>query len=294
MAQITVKKCKKVANENLQVINYIGRTGPNGTLVQCWSRYAITGSTKYTHDEETIIKNFLDSEIEDYKALIHLRLSLIYFIHKFKEPLEDENTFLNGLAKYLAKLAENRQNSQIWTLEEFGSHSIDRSQDRSKTYKASIKAGLELIPCLLQKNYFRGSHLEFLRIKLELSLPNYDSYQICEKSLNFFLSRMKEAEINQTDVQICKNLLLIHEILDPETNLTQEWRNLVMQISIRSMRKPRVSPFYIDSHTLPTKIKHPRYNVLRMYVWDEYVQPTVRLQQNIFEKTVIEVSSLHL
>ena len=39
-------------------------------------------------------------------------------------------------------------------------------------------------------------------------------------------------------------------------------------------------------NTFDTKIKHPRYNM--------YVLPTVRLQQNIFEKTLIEVGSLHL
>ena len=50
--------------------------------------------------------------------------------------------------------------------------------------------------------------------------------------------------------------------------------------------------YYNPSHTLPTKIKHPRYNI-RMY-WTNFCQPTVRVQQNIFEQTHIKVSSLHL
>ena len=44
--------------------------------------------------------------------------------------------------------------------------------------------------------------------------------------------------------------------------------------------------------TLHTKIKHPRYNI-RMY-WTNFCQPTVRVQQNIFEQTLIKVGSLNI
>ena len=50
--------------------------------------------------------------------------------------------------------------------------------------------------------------------------------------------------------------------------------------------------FFDDESTVDTKIKHPRYNI-RMY-WTNFCQPTVRVQQNIFEETLIGVGTLQI
>ena len=46
----------------------------------------------------------------------------------------------------------------------------------------------------------------------------------------------------------------------------------------------------VQTYYIPYKIKHLMHNIVRLY-WTNFWQPTVHAQQNIFEKTPIEICS---
>ena len=110
------------------------------------------------------------------------------------------------------------------------------------------------------------------------------SSSICRKWMNSSIRLMISSDLLKKSWMTC---------YFNSNNMNIVWIGILFKGNINWPARDEATKARIETtHTLPTKVKHPSYNI-RMY-WTNSCQPTVRIQQNIFEQTLIEVGNLHL